>query len=257
MRSFLAFLKKELLESYRGGKLMILGMLFFAFGVMNPAIAKLTPWLMEMFAESLEESGMIITAVTVDALTSWTQFFKNIPMALIAFILLYSSSFTKEYESGTLILLLSKGLARPKIVLSKTLFMLLVWTCGYWLCFYVTYAYNAYFWDNSTAVGLMSAAILWWLFGVFTVCLCVFFSVLSKNSAGVLLGTGSVVLLSSVLDFFPKIAKLTPTSLMTQAGVLMIGAKEVSECTTAICLTALLSVICVTISIPIMNKKQL
>ena len=257
MRSFLAFFKKELLESARSGKLMILGMLFFAFGIMNPAIAKLTPWLMEMFAESLEESGMIITSVTVDALTSWTQFFKNIPMALIAFVLLYGGIFTKEYESGTLILLLSKGLARYKVVLSKALVMLLVWTCGYWICFYVTYAYNAYFWDNSIAVGLMPAAILWWLFGVFVICLCVCFSVLSKNSAGVLLGTGFVVLLSYVLDFFPKIAKLTPTSLMTQAGALMIGAKEVSECTFAICLTALLSVICVTISIPIMNKKQL
>ena len=257
MRSFLAFFKKELLESYRSGKLMILCTLFFAFGVMNPAIAKLTPWLMEMFAESLEESGMLITSVTVDALTSWTQFFKNIPMALIAFILIYSSIFTKEYESGTLILVLTKGLARYKIVLSKAIFMLLAWTCGYWLCFCVTYAYNAYFWDNGIAVGLMPAVILWWLFGVFTVCLCIFFSALSKNSAGVLLGTGSVVLLSSVLDFFPKIAKLTPTSLMTQAGALTIGAKDVSECTLAICLTVLLSVTCIAASIPIMNKKQL
>ena len=257
MRSFLAFFKKELLESYRSGKLMILGMLFFAFGVMNPAVAKLTPWLMEIMSESLADSGMIVTSVTVDALTSWTQFFKNIPMAQIAFILLYGGIFTKEYESGTLILLLSKGLARYKVVLSKAIFLLLVWTCGYWLCFCVTYVYNAYFWDNSIAVGLMPAVILWWLFGVFVVCLCVFFSVLSKNNAGVLLGTGSVVLLSSVLDFFPKIAKLTPTSLMTQAGALTVGAKEVSECTIAICLTALLSVACIAASIPIMNKKQL
>ena len=256
MRSFLAFFKKELMESARSGKLMILGILFFAFGVMNPAIAKLTPWLMEMFAESLEESGMIITAVTVDALTSWTQFFKNIPMALIAFVLLYGGIFTKEYESGTLILVLSKGLDRYKVVLAKALVMLSVWTGGYWLCYCVTYAYNAYFWDNSIAVGLMPATLHWWLFGLFTVCLLVLFSVLSKNSAGVLLGTGGTVLISYISEFFPKISKAVPTALMQSAG-LMIGAHEAGDYTKAVVLTSLLCIACLAVSIPIMNKKQL
>ena len=256
MRSFLAFFKKELMESARSGKLMILCMLFFAFGVMNPAIAKLTPWLMETFAESLEESGMIITAVTVDALTSWMQFFKNIPMALIAFVLLYGGIFTKEYESGTLILVLSKGLDRYKVVLAKALLMLSVWTGGYWLCFCVTYAYNAYFWDNGIAVGLMPAALHWWLFGIFTVCLLVLFSVLSKNSAGVLLGMGGTVLLSYISEFFPKVSKIVPTALMQSVG-LMIGAQEAGEYTKAVLITVTLCVIGITASIPIMNKKQL
>ena len=256
MRSFLAFFKKELMESARSGKLMILGILFFAFGVMNPAIAKLTPWLLDVLSESLAESGMTVTAVTVDALTSWTQFFKNIPMALIAFVLLYGGIFTKEYESGTLILVLTKGLARSKVVLAKALVMLSVWTGGYWLCFAVTYAYNAYFWDNSIAVGLMPAALHWWLFGIFTVCLCVLFSVLSKNSAGVLLGTGGAVALSYVLEFFPKIAKALPTALM-QSAALMIGAQEAGEYTGAVVLTSLLCIACLAVSIPIMNKKQL
>lgn len=256
MRSFLAFFKKELMESARSGKFMILGILFFAFGVMNPAIAKLTPWLLDVLSESLAESGMTVTAVTVDALTSWTQFFKNIPMALIAFILLYGGIFTKEYESGTLILVLTKGLDRYKVVLAKALLMLSVWTGGYWLCFAVTYAYNAYFWDNGIAVGLMPAAMHWWLFGIFTVCLLVLFSVLSKNSAGVLLGTGGAVLLSYILEFFPKIAKTVPTSLMQSAG-LMIGAQKAGEYTGAVVLTSLLCIACLAVSIPIMNKKQL
>ena len=51
MRSFIAFLKKELMECQRGGRLLFLGILFIAFGIMNPAIAKLTPWLLEMLSE--------------------------------------------------------------------------------------------------------------------------------------------------------------------------------------------------------------
>lgn len=256
MRSFFAFFKKELLESLRSGKLMILGILFFAFGVMNPAIAKLTPWLLDVLSESLAESGMNVTEVTVDAITSWTQFFKNISMALIVFILLYSGIFTKEYESGTLILMLTKGLARSKVLFAKALVMLSLWTGGYWLCFAVTYAYNAYFWDNSIAVRLMPAALCWWLFGIFTVCLCVLFSVLSKNSSGVLLGTGGLIVISYVLEFFPKLKKSLPTSLM-QSGAIMMGAQKAGTYTSAVLLTAALCIACLAVSIPIINKKQL
>ena len=82
MKSFIAFFKKEVLESVRSGKLAILGILFLLFGIMNPAIAKMIPWLLEIMSDYFAEAGMTVTEVTIDALTSWTQFFKNIPMAL-------------------------------------------------------------------------------------------------------------------------------------------------------------------------------
>ena len=123
MRSLVAFTKKEFTEQIRSGKITFLAILFVLFGIMNPAVAKLTPWLMEQFADTLAGSGMIITEVTVTALDSWTQFYKNIPMALIAFVLLESSIFTKEYRSGTLILSLTKGLSRFKVVLAMGIFL--------------------------------------------------------------------------------------------------------------------------------------
>ena len=58
MRSFIAFIKKEITEQLRSGRLMILGTLFILFGIMNPAVAKLTPWLLEAMTDSLAESGM-------------------------------------------------------------------------------------------------------------------------------------------------------------------------------------------------------
>jgi len=256
MRSFFAFFKKECLESLRSGKLVILVALFILFGMMNPAIAKLTPLMMELLADSLAQSGMTVTTVTVDAMTSWTQFFKNIPMALIAFVLIYGGIFTKEYESGTLILVLTKGLARYKTVLSKALLMLCVWTAGYWLCFAVTYAYNAYFWDNAVAVGLAPAALRWWLFGVFTVCLGVFFSALCSQGSGVLLGTGAVVALSYALSLFPKAAKLVPTALMNSADLLS-GVQSADSVTGSVVTTVALCAVCLAASIPLINKKQL
>ena len=256
MRSFIAFFKKEILESLRSGKLMILAILFLAFGIMNPAIAKLTPWMLELLSEDLAESGMAVTAVTVDALTSWTQFFKNIPMALIVFIFLYGGVFTREYESETLILILTKGLSRYKVVLSKALLMLSFWTVGYWLCFGVTYGYNAYFWDNSIAAHLVPSVVYWWLFGVFTVSLAVFFSVITKAYSGVLIGTGGSILVLYLLGLLPKLTEYMPTSLM-QGMPLLTGAIAIEDFIPAVIITAAASVALIVSSVLIFDKKQL
>ncbi|MBE6592927.1 MAG: ABC transporter permease [Ruminococcaceae bacterium] len=256
MRALIAFFKKELLESLRSGKLMLLAVIFCAVGIMNPAIAKLTPWLFEMLSEELAESGMIVGATEVDALTSWTQFFKNIPIAFIAFIFIYGSVFTKEYDSGTLVLILTKGLARYKVVLAKYVVMLLVWSAGYWLCFGITYLYNDFYWDNSIATGLMPAVLNWWLFGVFVVSLVVLFSVLMSTYGNVLLCTGGAIFASYMLGLLPKAAKYLPTSLMSSSA-LLIGAEEADKYVFAIIISILLSVASVALSIPILNKKQI
>lgn len=256
MKPFYAFFKKELLEILRSGKLLLLLLLFFLFGIMNPAIAKLTPWLFELFSDSLAESGMTVTAVTVDAMTSWTQFYKNIPMALIVFILLYSGIFTREYDSGTLLLVLTKGLSRYKAVLAKAAVLLLLWTGGYLLCFAVTYGYNAYFWDNSVASSLLRSALHWWLFGVYTLCFTVLFSTMAKSHSTVLLGTGASVLLPYLLGLFPKVGSYVPTALMNTAS-LLIGAESASDYTPACLITGGLSLLALLLSIPLMNRKQL
>ncbi len=256
MKTFIAFFKKEFLENLRTSKLLIMGVLFLGFGIMNPAIAKLTPALMEAMSDNLAESGMVVTTVTVDALTSWTQFFKNIPMALIAFVLIYGSTFTKEYESGTLVLILTKGLARYKVVLAKTLMMLLVWTTGYWFCFGVTYMYNAFYWDNDLAVGLLPASLNWWLFGVMVVSLIVFLSTLSNSHVGVLLCTGGVVFVSYMLSLIPELKNYVPTNLMNTSE-LMIGKLEQKNFIETILVTIFIIIVSLATSIPIMNKKQL
>ncbi|MBQ8311537.1 MAG: ABC transporter permease, partial [Clostridia bacterium] len=71
MNTLFAFFKKEWMEQVRTGRALILGIVFVLLGMMNPAIAKLTPWMLELMAESMAEIGMSTTAVAVDAMTSW------------------------------------------------------------------------------------------------------------------------------------------------------------------------------------------
>lgn len=256
MKSLSAFIKKEMMEQIRSGKLMFLGILFVLFGIMNPAVAKLTPWLLEMFAESLEGSGVTVTSVTVSALDSWMQFYKNIPMALIAFVLLQSNIFTKEYASGTLLLSLTKGLARYKVVVSKTIVLMTLWTLGYWLCFGITYFYNAYFWDNAIAKNLLFSAVCWWLFGIWVISLMVLFSSFASANTGVLLGSGSIVLIAYLVGLIPKIKKYFP-AFLTDGNSLIYGLAEMETYVAALGITVLISLICFVFSIVLFNKKQL
>ena len=256
MKTLMAFMKKEWMEQIRSSRLFILGLLFLAFGIMNPAIAKLTPWLMEMVAESMEEAGLAVVEVKVDAMTSWTQFYKNIPMALIAFVLLQSNIFTKEYQSGTLILALTKGLERYKVVLAKTIVLISTWTAGYWLCYGVTYAYNAYFWDNSIASHLGMAALYWWLIGIWVIALMMLFSVISSSNSGVLLGTGGIFFAVYLLSLIPKLKEYMPTELMGGMNLLM-KATEPGDYTKSLIVAGLSLIVCFIISIPLFNKRRL
>ena len=256
MKTTLAFIKKECLEQIRSGRLLITFGLFVLCGIMNPAVAKLTPWLLEIMADSLAESGMTVTGVSISAMDSWVQFFKNMPMALIAFVLLQGTIFTKEYATGTLVLSLTKGLSRFKVVISKWIILSAVWSVGYVACFAITYLYNDYFWDNSVANNLLLSVFCWWLFGMLVVSLMTLFSILASTNTAVLMGVGGVVLISSVIGFLPKINKYLPTYL-TDGNSLIYGVKAPSEYTAAIIITVFITVAAFAVSIPIFNKKQL
>jgi len=158
MKGFKAFIAKEIRELIRTKRLMILFGIFVIIGIMNAAIAKLTPKFLEMMAKELEEQGITLGAVNVTSMDAWSQFVKNIPTALIVLLIMFGGIYTSEYSKGTLIPLLTKGLSRSTVVLSKLVVMLLSWSLGLWLCFGITYFYSGFYWDNSVVHELFFGA---------------------------------------------------------------------------------------------------
>lgn len=256
MRQFLAFTKKEFVQQARSGKLLLVAILFGLFGIMNPAMAKLTPWLMEQMAEELAESGMVMTEVTVDALNSWTQFFKNMPLMLVVFILMFSGSLTDEIQSGTLINVLAKGLKRPNVILSKASVALLLWTIGYYLSFGITYGYNAYFWDNSIAKNIGVSVFCLYLMGVFFITVIYAASAVCRAASAVTLLAGAVFGLSYLLGMLAQVKKYVPTFLMG-SGELMYGKADVEDYAAAIGIALALSVVNMVLAVVVFNRKEM
>lgn len=256
MRQLTAFTKKEFMESTRTGRMPLLVILSVLFGIMNPLVAKLMPWMMEAFAGSLEESGMVLTGIRVDVFTSWTQFYKNTPMLLLIFIVIISGILTTEYQKGTLVNILTKGMHRWKLILSKSISVFLLWTICYWISFGITYAYNMYFWDNSQASHVFFGAFCLYLTGIWLITLIMLMSSLCSSNYMVLAGTGGVFFLLYLLAMIPDLTKYIPTKLMSSYSLLP-QAAEVSDFTYAVLAAAILSAVNILLSVLIFNKKSI
>ncbi|MFH5834811.1 ABC transporter permease [Proteiniclasticum sp. C24MP] len=214
MRSFLAFTKKELMESTRTYKLFVLLTVFVIFGFMNPIMAKVMP---ELLNEFLPDS-ITITLEEPKALDSWMQFFKNVSQTgMIVMVIVFSGIMANEISKGTLTIMLTKGLQRKAVILSKFAAGVMQWTLAYILCFLITYLYTIYFWSMNEISNLGLAVISLWVFGIMLVALTIFGGLLFKNTYGALLLTGGVVMIFTILNIFPKIKPYNPMTLVSDS----------------------------------------
>src|SRR5665647_682471 len=186
MRAYFAFTKKEFTENLRTYKLMIMIVVFLIFGVMNPLFAKFTPEILK--AAGLDPSALGMGTPT--AMDSFAQFCKNVgQLGLLVLVIVFSGIMANELSEGTLINILTKGMKRSTVILSKFTMATVIWTVSYLLCLAVTYAYTAYYFtiENISNVFLTFSSM--WLFGVLLVAIVILGGVLFKNIYGSLLLT--------------------------------------------------------------------
>ena len=255
MKQLVAFIQKEFMEIVRNSKLLICGIIFALLGIMNPAIAKLTPWIIEMYSNT-SSSGIVFQKVEVTALTSWEQFYKNMPIAFIVFVLMFSGIVASELQKGTLINIVTKGMSRWKIMISKFVMMLVLWTGVYFLSYVITYFYNAFYWDNSIAKHIFFAVFCFYLFGVWLISLIILVSAFADNSTTVSLGVGGGFIVSYLLGMVPKLQDYLPTKLMDSL-ILIVGQAEPGEYVPAIIIVLCLSIANLVLGIIFFNKKNL
>lgn len=254
MRQWAAFVKKEGLELWRSGRLFLLLLLFCLIGVMNPAVAKLTPWLMGLMSEQLAESGVMVGEVVVDAMTAWTQFYKNMPIMLLVMVVMFGGVVVGELQKGTLIPIVAKGMRRGRILGAKAFAIAVVWTGGFILSFAVTYAYSAYFWDNGIAAHLFFGAFCFWFFGIWILSIILPASAFANSTAAVILTVGVGFAVSYVLGLLPAVKPYSPAYLL-ESLPLLTGGTVTGDYTAALCVTAGLTVFHLIAGVWLFNRK--
>ena len=254
MTGYLAFLKKELFEYTKTYKLFVMLMVFAVFGITNPLTAKLLPEILG----SLIPDSVVITLPEPTAYDAWTQFFKNATqIGLLVMVILFSSVLSSELSKGTLINLLTKGLSRTAVILSKYTCMILLWTTSIALCFGLTYGYTVYLFPKDETSNLLFSVFCLWLFGLFLMAALLFSATLTRSSYGCLLVTGIVVVICMILNIIPAVHRYNPISLSTDNMGLIMNSIKASALYSTIVITCLLSLIFVSLSIVVFQKKQI
>lgn len=256
MSQLLAFTRKEFMEQMRTNRFLIMIILFILFGFMSPALAKLTPWLFETLAEDMAKQGVQFSQVEVTALTAWEQYYKNIFMPIFVLVVMYGGILTTEYQKGTLINILTKGLSRWKVVVAKAICTSAIWTVCYWICFGINYVYCSIFWDTTIVHHVFISGAYIWLFGIWLIALILFFSSICSNSSIVLIGVCGIVGGCYLLTMFPSISEYMPTMLMSAGGIVN-GSILPNTFDAAFCLTIAMTIIAFALSILFFNKRNL
>lgn len=254
MRAYWAFTKKEWIENVRTYRLFILLTVFFLLGIMNPITAKLMP---EIFAKFNSDS-MNITITEPTALDSWAQFYKNIPqMGLIVMVIMFSGTLVNECSKGTLINMVTKGLKRSTIVLSKFTVAASLWTLCLLISFVVSAYYTAYYWNLDDFNHILFAACCLWLFGIFLVSVLLLTGTVARSNYICLLLTGSVVVILFLINMIPTVQEYNPLRLCSNNLQLINGTMESSDFYKSILITGVTTVIALFGSIALFNKKGL
>ena len=235
---------------------IVIIILFCMVGIISPALAKLTPWFIEIFSRDLAETGISIGQIQVDAVTSWTQYFKNMTMMLIVFVVMFSNILVSEYERGTLVILVSKGLKRKNILLSKMSVLVLFWTIGCLLSFLITYIYTDYFWDNALIAQLFFTMFCFYFLGLYLCSLILLASVMTRSLSMVILFTGLCFFGFYLLGLFPQLTMYVPASLLNYATLLMMPQIEIGYYYPVI-ITFMLIVVHLIVSLFLFRKTRL
>ncbi|GHV43206.1 ABC transporter permease [Clostridia bacterium] len=253
MRQFIVFTKKEFTESLRTHKFVIMLAVFVLLGIMSPMLSKLMPEILGSF----DINGVTMTLPESTANDSWGQFFKNVgQMGMLCVIIIFSGLMANEFSRGTLTNLLTKGLRRETVILSKFTAATVIWTLSYLVCLGVTTAYTAYFWELNIHNAVLAFGGMW-IFGEFLIALLILGGTLFATFYGSLAITGGAIIALTLIGLFPKTAKFNPTSLSGANVALLTNAQPPSDFLPAVIITAISVVVLLALSLFVFGKKKL
>ncbi|WIG58903.1 MAG: hypothetical protein OJF49_001650 [Ktedonobacterales bacterium] len=222
MDGFSIFLRKELRESLRTNRLLVVVAIFAILGIISPLAAKYTPELLKTLGTG--SGGVTIILPTPTAKDAIAQFIKNVAgTGIFVAILLPMGLVAREKERGTAAFVLTKPLTRPAFLTAKLLALGLTLTVGVAVAAFATYWYTALLFTPIPFGGFLAATLLVLLsllvYASFTFLGSTLMSA-QLPAAGIGLAAWLVI---SLLAIFPDIAQFTPAGLLTPATQVALG----------------------------------
>jgi ABC-2 type transport system permease protein len=217
--NFVAALRKEILESWRTHRFLVVISVLVIFGILSPLTAKFMPEIFKMVSGAEQFAALIPEPSVKDAVD---QYIKNISQfALIMGILISMGSVVQEKERGTAAMILVKPLPRGAFLLAKLTVLLVIFTASLVLAGSCAYYYTLYLFEPLPVLPWLAMNGLLLIYTMVYVALTIFFSTVGRSQAlagGLSLATMAVL---GIIGSIPSLRKFVPANLIDWAASLI------------------------------------
>jgi len=217
--NFPAALHKEILESWRTYRFLVVISVLVIFGILSPLTAKFMPEIFKMVSGAEQFAALIPEPSVKDAVD---QYIKNISQfALLMGVLISMGSVVQEKERGTAAMILVKPLPRGTFLLAKLAVLLVIFAASLVLAGLCAYYYTLYLFEPLPVVPFLAMNGLLLIYTMVYVALTIFFSTVGRSQAlagGLSLATLAVL---GIVGSIPSLRKFVPANLIDWAGSLV------------------------------------
>jgi ABC-2 type transport system permease protein len=253
MTGYGVFVGKEIKEFFMTSKWIVMVCVMAVCAVLAPLLTVIFPPLLGMAGES---EASIKSAMGPDWLFTLNVYRENITQfAVIMLIFMFGSCIAGEKHRGTATIILAKNISRPAFLLSKLTVQLILWTVFYAIATVNVFVSSELMFGNE-GTNYFTAFFVIWLFGVFMICLTVFFSSLMKRAVSASMLALAVWFLLSILAIIPYIDVYTPGYVNFIFRDLLFGVSNFSDVLRMVIVMVLSSIVLIAGSIWLINKKE-
>lgn len=225
MSNLVTFIKKEIIESLKTFKFLIIAFVFIFFGLASPLMAKYMPQIIGTFDSNL--AGVIPEPRIIDA---YGQFFKNISqIAFIVMIIIFSGIVAQEKNKGTLVMILSKNIKRSTVILSKFIASSGLYTISYFVAVILCWIYSSLLFPGEKSSNMILSMGSMWLFGLLMISISILFSTLLKNSSMAAMGSFIAWIAITLIGSIPQIREYSPTIFTSKNLLIMQGVLDFND----------------------------
>jgi ABC-2 type transport system permease protein len=222
--TFLAALRKELLELWRTSRLVVLAAVLAFFGLTSPLLARYTPELIKLIPEGEAIAEAFPEPTVLDAVTQYT---KNLgQFGVLLALLLTMGAVAQEKDRGTAALMLVKPLPRGTFLLAKFAALALAFTAAIAVAAAGCYYYTTVLFEPLDLPGWLGLNGLLVAYVLVYIALTLFCSVTTRSQAaagGLALG---LLFLLGLIGAIPGLGRYLPGQLLAWGGGLVIGGAE-------------------------------
>lgn len=226
MSSFITFVRKEITESLRTKRVLVISCVFLFFAISGPLLARYIVEFLGLFA-GIDEltDGLLMALPAPHWSDAYTQFYANIgQVGALTIMLVFIGIILREKRTGTADLVLTKGLSPTVFVLSKFTVAAGITIAITFISLGVSHIYTLLLFDQGGDIGnVLLGGAAFSVFLIFLLGITVMLSAMAKSTGtGAVLGIVAyfIVMASTV---FIGIGRYSPGTLMMSPIEISIG----------------------------------